>query len=267
MPLQLAFEDLGDGPPVAVLHGLFGSSRNWRGIARALSAEHRVICVDLRNHGRSPWIGSMTYSEMAADVRALIRSERLDRPVVIGHSMGGKTAMTLALESPELVGRLIAVDIAPVSYADRLTPYVEAMLSIDPRTTADRAEAMRQMSEKIPDATAVAFLMQNLAVRNDHFDWQLNLPAIGAAIPELCAFPAELAARRLRRAGDADHRIAVRLRDAGRQRGICRAVPPDTDGRDRWRRPLGPRRSAGRVSGCAGAGASHRGASTRTDAR
>jgi hypothetical protein len=70
------------------------------------------------------------------------------------------------------------------------------MLSIDPRTTADRAEAMRQMSEKIPDATAVAFLMQNLAVRNDHFDWQLNLPAIGAAIPELCAFPAELAARR-----------------------------------------------------------------------
>jgi pimeloyl-ACP methyl ester carboxylesterase len=138
----------------------------------------------------------MTYSEMAADVRALIRSERLDRPVVIGHSMGGKTAMTLALESPESVGRLIAVDIAPVSYADRLTPYVEAMLSIDPRTTADRAEAMRQMSEKIPDATAVAFLMQNLAVRNDHFDWQLNLPAIGAAIPELCAFPAELAARR-----------------------------------------------------------------------
>ena len=70
------------------------------------------------------------------------------------------------------------------------------MLSIDPRTTADRAEAMRQMSEKIPDATAVAFLMQNLAVRNDHFDWQLNLPVIGAAIPELCAFPAELAARR-----------------------------------------------------------------------
>jgi pimeloyl-ACP methyl ester carboxylesterase len=75
MPLQLAFEDLGDGPPVVVLHGLFGSSRNWRGIARALSAEHRVICVDLRNHGRSPWIGSMTYSEMAADVRALIRSD------------------------------------------------------------------------------------------------------------------------------------------------------------------------------------------------
>jgi esterase len=196
MPLQLAFEALGDGPPVVILHGLFGSSRNWRGVARALSTEHRVICVDLRNHGRSPWIDSMTYPEMAADVRTLIRSEGLDRPLVIGHSMGGKTAMTLSLESPESVGRLIVVDIAPVSYADRLTPYVEAMLSLEPRATADRADAMRQMVDKIPDATVVAFLMQNLTVRDDHFDWRLNLLAIGAAVPALCAFPPELAARR-----------------------------------------------------------------------
>lgn len=197
MPLQLAFEDLGDGPPVVVLHGLFGSSRNWRGVARALSAEHRVICVDLRNHGRSPWIDSMTYAEMAGDVRALIRSEGLERPVIIGHSMGGKTAMALALESPELVGRLIVVDIAPVSYADRLTPYVEAMLSLKPQATANRADAMRQLVERgISDAAVVAFLMQNLMVRDDHFDWRLNLPAIGVAVPALCSFPRELAARR-----------------------------------------------------------------------
>lgn len=195
MPLQLAFEDVGDGPPVIVLHGLFGSSRNWRGIARSLSAEHRVICVDLRNHGRSPWIGSMTYSEMAADVRALIRSEGLDRPVVIGHSMGGKTAMTLALESPESVGRLIVVDIAPVLYADSLTPYVQAMLSLNPRARADRADIMRQMLNRIPDAATVGFLMQNLIVRDDHFDWMVNLPVIGAAISELCAFPPELTTR------------------------------------------------------------------------
>ena len=196
MPLQLAFEELGDGPPIVVLHGLFGSSRNWRGMARALSAEHRVICVDLRNHGRSSWIGSMTYHEMAADVRALIRREGLDHPTVIGHSMGGKTAMTLALESPESVGHLIVVDIAPVSYADRLTPYVEAMLSLNTRAPADRADVVRQMLDRIPDAAAVGFLMQNLTVRDDHFDWRLNLGAIGAAIPTLCAFPPELAARR-----------------------------------------------------------------------
>ena len=107
MPLQLAFEELGDGPPVVVLQGLFGSSRNWRGVARALSAGHRVICVDLRDHGRSPWIDSMNYPDMAADVRGLIRSEGFDRPTVIGHSMGGKTAMTPALDGPESVGPTI----------------------------------------------------------------------------------------------------------------------------------------------------------------
>lgn len=191
MPRQLAFEDIGDGPPIVVLHGLFGSSRNWRGIARSLSANHRVICVDLRNHGRSPWIDSMSYPEMAADVRELIWSEGLDRPVVIGHSMGGKTAMILALESPESIGRLIVVDIAPISYADRLTPYVQAMLTLNPRTV-DRAEVRRQMLDRIHDASTVGFLMQNLIVRDDHFDWMVNLPAISAAIPELSAFPLEL---------------------------------------------------------------------------
>lgn len=197
MPLQLAFEELGEGPPVVVLHGLFGSARNWRGVAGALAAQHRVLCVDLRNHGKSPWIDSMTYHEMAADVLALIRSEGLDRPVIVGHSMGGKTAMTLALESPESVGRLIVVDIAPVSYGDRLTPYVQAMLSLGPRAASDRADVMRHFAERnISDVAVVSFLMQNLTVRNDHFDWQLNLPAIAAAIPALCAFPPELATRR-----------------------------------------------------------------------
>ena len=196
MSLQLAFEALGDGPPVVVLHGLFGSGRNWRGVAAALAAQHRVLCVDLRNHGRSPWAASMTYAEMAADVRALIRSEGLDRPAVIGHSMGGKVAMTLALESPESVGRLVVVDIAPVSYGDRLTPYVDAMLSLQPGAGADRAGLARQMLDRIPDASVVGFLMQNLTVRDDHFDWRLNLAAIGAAVPGLCDFPPELAAHR-----------------------------------------------------------------------
>jgi pimeloyl-ACP methyl ester carboxylesterase len=196
MPLQLAFEATGYGPAVVILHGLFGSSRNWRSIARALAPRHRVVCVDMRNHGRSPAAASMSYREMAADVRVLIESEGLDRPVLVGHSMGGKTAMALALENPGLLGRLVVVDIAPVSYADRFTPYVDAMSSVNPATTADRAEAMRRMSEKIPDAATVAFLMQNLTARDGHFDWLLNLPAIGAAIPALCQFPTELAARR-----------------------------------------------------------------------
>jgi len=198
MPLQLAFESIGDGPPIVVLHGLFGSRRNWRSIANALSAQFRVFSVDLRNHGGSPWAATMSYPEMAADVQMLIESERLDRPVVIGHSMGGKTAMTLALERPEAVGRLIVIDIAPVSYVDRVTPFLEAMRDIGTQSVTERAEVIRQMSERVPDARTVAFLMQNLVVRDDHFDWQLNLPAIGAALHTLSDFPAEALLRSYR---------------------------------------------------------------------
>ena len=114
MALQLAFEDTGTGPPVVVLHGLFGSGANWRSVARALAPHHRVLCVDLRNHGHSPWTDSMDYLEMADDVRALIARQGLSRPTVVGHSMGGKTAMALALTSPASVGNLVVVDIAPV---------------------------------------------------------------------------------------------------------------------------------------------------------
>jgi pimeloyl-ACP methyl ester carboxylesterase len=198
MPLQLAFEVTGEGPPVVILHGLFGSCRNWRGIAQVLSAHHRVLCVDLRNHGASPWATTMSYSEMAADVRMLIETEGLLRPVVIGHSMGGKTAMTLALESPAAVGRLVVVDIAPIAYRDRVTPYLEAMLGIDTESVAQRADAARQLSERIRDAQSVAFLMQNLVERDARFDWRLNLPAIAAAVPALNGFPAELMLRSFR---------------------------------------------------------------------
>ena len=89
MALQLSFEDTGTGPPVVILHGLFGSGANWRSVARALASHHRVLCVDLRNHGTSPWADSMDYLEMAEDVRTLIARQSLSSPAVVGHSMGG----------------------------------------------------------------------------------------------------------------------------------------------------------------------------------
>ena len=97
-----------------ILHGLFGSGSNWRRVARELATSYRVLAVDLRNHGASPWADSMSYLEMADDVLRLIERERLSRPAVIGHSMGGKVAMALALMYPKQVGRLTVVDIAPV---------------------------------------------------------------------------------------------------------------------------------------------------------
>ena len=192
MNLDLAFQAVGDGPPLLILHGLFGSGSNWRSVARKLSASHRVICVDLRNHGASPWAASMTYAEMAADVLQLIERQGLERPSVIGHSMGGKVAMALALQQPQAIDRLVVVDIAPVDYVDRLSPFAEAMRTVDTVHAASRDEVRQRLADVLPDASVAPFLVQNLVARNSHFDWRINLPVISAAIPSLSAFPAAL---------------------------------------------------------------------------
>ena len=192
MALNLACETVGSGPPLVVLHGLFGSGGNWRAIARQLADSHAVTSVDLRNHGASPWADSMDYLEMSQDVLQLIERLGLERPTVMGHSMGGKTAMALALRHPQSVGRLIVVDIAPVAYADTLTPFAEAMRSVDVVAAASRTEVQRRLQHTVPDDGVVPFLMQNLVMRNDHFDWRLNLLGIAAAMPQLCSFPSAL---------------------------------------------------------------------------
>lgn len=189
MAIDLAAERLGSGPPLVVLHGLFGSGGNWRGIARRL-AEHRTVhLVDLRNHGASPWADTMSYLQMADDVRRYLL--RLDEGAVdlLGHSMGGKTAMTLSLLYPELVRRLVVVDIAPVSYADRFMPYLQALRAPEVLAAATRAEVMARLSALLPDAGLAPFFMQNLVSRNDHFDWRVNVGAIAASVDELSGFP------------------------------------------------------------------------------
>jgi len=191
MALNLICETVGSGPPLVVLHGLFGSSGNWRGVARQLAASHTVHSVDLRNHGASPWVDSMDYLEMADDVLQLCDRLGLKAPAVMGHSMGGKTAMAMALRHPQRVGRLIVVDIAPVSYADTLTPFAEAMRGADVIAAATRTEIQGRLSQTVPDPAVVPFLMQNLVMHNHHFDWRLNLLGISASMPQLCGFPSE----------------------------------------------------------------------------
>jgi len=197
--LNLAYESVGSGPPLVVLHGLFGSGGNWRSIARELMATNTVVSVDLRNHGASPWADAMDYLAMADDVKQLIERLGLARPTVLGHSMGGKTAMALALMYPERVDRLIVVDIAPVSYADTLTPFADAMRSVDMLAAASRADVQRRLQQLVPDPNVVPFLMQNLMTHDERYDWRLNLGAIGAAMPQLCAFPSELLGLHFRR--------------------------------------------------------------------
>jgi pimeloyl-ACP methyl ester carboxylesterase len=192
MAIDLAFTSTGAGPPLLILHGLFGSGGNWRSVARELSATHRVLCVDLRNHGGSPWADSMAYADMAGDVLRVIEREGLVQSAVMGHSMGGKTAMALALLHPQAVGRLILADIAPVVYADRLSPFAEAMRGIDLLTAGSRGEIQQRLAGAVPDANVVPFLMQNLVSRDAQFGWRINLAGIGAAIPTLSGFPDEL---------------------------------------------------------------------------
>ena len=196
MALNLACESIGSGPPLVVLHGLFGSGSNWRGVARHLSASHTVHCVDLRNHGASPWADTMGYGEMADDVLQLCDRLGLKAPAVMGHSMGGKTAMAMALRDPAKVDRLIVVDIAPVPYADTLTPFAQAMRSVHVMAAASRAEVQGRLADSVADRDVVPFLMQNLVTRNDHFDWRLNLLGISASMAQLCSFPGSLASER-----------------------------------------------------------------------
>jgi pimeloyl-ACP methyl ester carboxylesterase len=196
MPLALAFEALGSGPAVVILHGLFGAGRNWTQIAQALAADFRVYLVDARNHGASPWAESMSYAEMALDVAALVEREGLQRPFVVGHSMGGKTAMALALLQPERVGGVAVIDIAPERYGDQFSSYVSAMRSLDVAGTASRREIRQALADSLSAEAPVDFLMQNLRRQNDRFDWRLNLLATGLCMRELCGFPDALRSAR-----------------------------------------------------------------------
>lgn len=195
MTLELHSDISGQGKPLLILHGLFGSATNWRSVARHFAARHTVHALDLRNHGGSPWAATMTYPQMADDVRHYIERHQLQDVTLMGHSMGGKTAMTLALSHPELVARLIVVDIAPRVYAVTLASHVQAMRSIDLLAATSRGDVQRRLQALLPDAAVAAFLVQNLVQRDTCFDWRINLTAIAAAMPALVDFPAALRSR------------------------------------------------------------------------
>lgn len=175
---------------MVILHGLFGMARNWAGIASELADAYRVLTVDLRNHGASPWADEMSYPLMAADVARLIEDE-CGTALVVGHSMGGKTAMTLALEHPDMVERLCIVDIAPVPYDHDFEPHLEAMANLNVGALMRRAEAEAAMLEAVGDAHLAQFLSRNLkpAESGGGFEWRLNVTAIAKNMEEILDFP------------------------------------------------------------------------------
>ncbi len=185
----LHHQSQGSGSPVLVLHGLFGSATNWRAAARQLAQSYRVITVDLRNHGRSPHHAEMTYPLMARDLEMLMDEIGLRRAAMVGHSMGGKAAMVLALTRPQRVDRLVVVDIAPTRYTHTHAPLIAAMQGLDLTTLRSRADADRLLRDRIPDVATRLFLLQNLAREQGRYLWRLNLGALSAHMDDIMSFP------------------------------------------------------------------------------
>lgn len=179
------------GSRVVFCHGLFGQGRNWTQAAKALSAEHRVLLLDMPNHGRSPWTETFDYLELAE----LVAAELGDEPVaLVGHSMGGKIAMCLALRHPDLVERLAVVDVAPVAYPSgrEFVGYIETMQGLDLAALGSRSEAEEALREAVPNPVVRSFLLQNLRRSDDGWHWQLNLDLLGDSMPGLTGWPAEV---------------------------------------------------------------------------
>ena len=187
--VELAATEQGSGRPLLILHGLFGSGRNWSMPAQRLGAKRRVLALDARNHGASPWADSMTYADMTEDVRAFAAARGLGSAAVIGHSMGGKTAMLLALDHADAVERLVVVDVAPVAYPPALAAYVQAMRAVDLAGVSRRAEVDAQLAGAITSQAERAFLLQNLVLENGQARWRLNLPVLDRFMPEISGFP------------------------------------------------------------------------------
>ncbi len=175
-----------DRPPLLIAHGLYGSARNWGVIAKRLSDERQVVAVDMRNHGSSPWSSDHRYRDLAADLAEVITAfgGKMD---VLGHSMGGKAAMTLALNYPQHVNRLIVADIAPVAYTHTQLPFIKAMRAVDLDSVERRSDAEAQLAAAGVDPALQSFFTQSLDLPNKR--WRLNLDALADQMPEIMSFP------------------------------------------------------------------------------
>ncbi|HVU17277.1 MAG TPA: alpha/beta fold hydrolase [Candidatus Didemnitutus sp.] len=188
MPVRLHHVDLGGAgrPPLVVLHGLLGSSRNWQSAGKDLAAHFHVFALDARNHGRSPHDPEMSYVAMAGDVAAWLDEHGLKRVTLAGHSMGGKTAMLLACREPARVDRLVVVDIAPKNYrwAAHRAEFA-AMNELDLTSLSSRGEAEMRFEGRVPDLGMRKFLATNLERADHGWRWTVDLPVLTTALAEM----------------------------------------------------------------------------------
>ncbi|MTH64444.1 alpha/beta fold hydrolase [Paracoccus shanxieyensis] len=177
------------GPPVIVAHGLLGSGKNLGGIARRLAESgRRVVLVDMRNHGDSFHDPDHSYAALADDLASVIEAKGSPADV-LGHSMGGKAAMMLALTHPDLVRRLMVLDIAPYAYSHTQSGYIDAMEAVRLDGLKLRSQADAQMAENIPEPGVRAFLLQSLDLKSDPPRWRANLTALRDQMSNLVGWP------------------------------------------------------------------------------
>ena len=196
-PIPLFHRGYGDpaspATPILLIHGLFGSAVNWHPIVgrlhALLGADRRLIVPDLRNHGQSPHDPILSYEAMAEDLIGLLDSRDIEYVSLVGHSLGGKVAMWLALNWPERIEALAVVDIAPVTYASRFRRLIAALGALNLKTIDSRREADARLAAAIPDPMMRGFLLQNLRKSEAGWSWRLNLAALPEAMEELRTFP------------------------------------------------------------------------------
>jgi len=180
--MKLFYRQTGEnGTPIIILHGLFGTSDNWLAIGKALSQTNQVFMLDQRNHGQSPWSDTFDYDAMAADLKEFIDNHRLENPMLIGHSMGGKTIMQFAMNYPDSFLKMIVVDIAPKFYPVHHALILQGLASIDLKTLKSRTEANEFLKRFEENEGVRQFLLKNLwrnPAKNNDFEWRINLQVI-----------------------------------------------------------------------------------------
>lgn len=186
--MKLYYRKSGNGHPLIILHGLFGSSDNWFSLSKKFAEEFTVYLVDQRNHGQSPHSADMNYKLLTADLDDFIREHQLERPYIIGHSMGGKTAMNYALLHPDGLDKLVVVDIMPKAYPIHHDHILDGLKAIDLGKLSSRNEADEILSEYVSEAEVRQFLLKNLTRGdNGEFIWRINLKALDNHIEDLGA--------------------------------------------------------------------------------
>jgi esterase len=177
--MKLFFREMGEGTPLVILHGLFGYSDNWQTHAKKLSEYYRVILVDLRNHGHSDWTDDFSYELMSDDLHELFQDLKLSKAILLGHSMGGKVAIRFAQEQPNLLDKLIVVDIGVKQYPMHHEEILKGLNSIDVSLVHTRSEAEAILSEYVGSIGTRQFLLKNLYWKSKgQLAWRMNIPVL-----------------------------------------------------------------------------------------